>query len=176
MLGAVAMFYFYAAAAAMAIACAGPDMRAKFCSAYLMFAWGLTNRIALDAASADEALLQLSPWDIGAVAVIYILMMAWPARWTALMLAALTTQVIFQVWHAAQDPADSSIVAAHAANEAMYVVQLVSVTIPTLTKWGRLVRRRLKRSPRVRRPPPPPYDGWQPPEDYRSSVGGGEAR
>lgn len=164
MLGGVAIFYFFATALAMAVACAGPDVRAKFCSAYLMVAWGLSNRIFLTN-PADDALAAFSFWDMLAVIAIYGAFLRWPSRWMALMLAALTTQVIFQAYHRFGDPEHRSIVAAFAANEAMYVLQLISVTIPTIAQLRRRARaRRLRERSRTRRGAiPPPYDGWEPP-------------
>lgn len=162
MLGAVAILYFFATALAMAVACAGPDTRAKFCSAYLMIAWGLSNRIFITSAP-EDALAQFSFWDVLAAIGIWWALLRWPSRWMAALLAALSTQVIFQLIQrfGAGDVSDHFWV-----NELLYCAQLIAVTTPTIAQFRR--RRRARRArerarPRGRSSWPPPYDGWQPP-------------
>lgn len=166
MLGAVAISYFCAAALVMAIACSGPDVRAKFASAYLMCAWGLSNFI-FTTRDPDQALADFSFWDAAAVAVFYAMFLRWRSRWLALLLAALTTQVIFQLYHAAGGQVRHDTIAAFAANEAMYVLQLAAVCIPTIASvLRRLRRRRARGRTKIR----PPYEGWEPPENYRERT------
>jgi hypothetical protein len=174
MLGAVAIFYFCATALAMVVACCGPDARAKVCAGYLMCAWALSNRIFLTS-GADEALRLFSPWDLGAVLVIYVMMLRWPTRWILVLLTALTTQVVFQVYYGIT----GENLGGHYLlnNEVLYWPQLVAVTIPTISKWRRVLQRWARRRDGRRRfrDEYPPAPSWQPHEEM-TKVGGGETR
>lgn len=164
-MGAVAIFYFFATAFAMAVACCGPDPRAKLCSAYLMGAWAFTNAISMANTPCDKMELFTLP-DLGAAAIVYIVFLRWPSRWMAMFLAALSVQVIFQLVDRLRGDGACGSLAAHWANEVMFDLQLVAVCIPTISMLLKKLRRRRRARGRI----PPPYPGWQPPDDYRDRA------
>lgn len=158
-MGAVAIFYFFATAFAMAVACCGPDPRAKLCSAYLLGAWAFSNAIFMQHTPADALELYTLP-DLLAALVVYVVWLGWPTRWMTLFLAALSVQVAFQFYDGIRDQAGTP--AAHWANEVMFDLQLLAVCVPTAAQLWRRFR------PRTRRPAKimirPPYPGWSPPD------------
>lgn len=159
-MGAVAMFYFFAAAFVMAVACSGPDIRAKFCSAYLLGAWAMSNHIWVGAD--PNAALDAFTWpDAIAASLALWALLIWPSRWLAVVAAALTTQVIFQIHHSMQDPMTRQAAPANWVNELLYDVQLVATCTPTVAQtWRRLRRRRRARKAAEI---PPPYPAWENP-------------
>lgn len=163
-MGAVAIFWFFAAAFAMGIACCGKDPRAKLCSAYLLGTWMISNQIFATRPPADT-LEAFSYLDVMACGTIYAVAMRWPSRWIFLLLAGLGTQIFMQV--AYRLGVQSSDYMAFLLNNLLYGVQLVAVTLPTVAPRRR--RRWIDRAPARRRSEriDPPYEGWEPPDGYR---------
>jgi hypothetical protein len=160
-MGAVAIFYFFATAFAMAVACCGPDARAKLCSAYLMGSWAFSNAIFLQNTPADALELYTVP-DLLAALVVYLVWLRWPSRWLTLFLAALSVQVIFQLYDRMNPPGEAGAAAAHWVNELMFDLQLLAVCSPTVVQLWRRFRPRPRQ--RVKASIPPPYVGWHPPD------------
>lgn len=165
MLGAVAIFWFFAAAFAMAIACCGKDPRAKLVSAYLLCTWLSSNQI-FHAGTMEEVMDAFSAVDIVAAMVLYIALMRWRSVWLATIVAALFVQVGLQAYYLTIDAEFRNDYRAILLNNLLYGVQLVAVASPTLFKPSRRRRAAMKRGRRANRINPP-YEGWEPPPDYR---------
>lgn len=156
-MGVVAISYFFATAFAMAIACCGPDPRAKLCSAYLMCSWCLSNHIFQTNSRADT-IESFFFMDALASMIIYLVMLMWPSRWLALLLAALGAQVVMEGYYQLIAPESRNDYGSFLVNNLLYILQLIAVVLPTLR---RMIPRR--RPPPERAVIPPPYEGWEPP-------------
>lgn len=161
-MGEVAIFYFFAASFALATACAGRDVRAKFVAAYLLGTWMISNDIFLNNPPA-KTLEMFSFIDVLAVFTLTIVLIRWPSRWLAVIIGALALQVLLQLEHRFDPFGTTSTWVAFLRNEALYALMLATVCTPTIAP---LIRRR--RKPKSRRVEiAPPYEGWKPPADYR---------
>jgi hypothetical protein len=160
--GAVAMGYFFAAAFALAVACCGRDPRAKLCAAYLICSWLASNQI-FQHSDPTQALDRFSYLDVTALYILFVVLVRWPSRWLTLLVSALLAQVALQAYYAFLDPEARNDYTAFLANNLLYIVQLVAVTIPT---FFRARRRRVIRRGRKSQIAPP-YPNWVAPEGYR---------
>lgn len=159
-MGGVAIGFFFATAFSMAIACCGPDPRAKLCSAYLFCSWCLSNHIFQTRPPAD-AIEGFYVMDVFGSMTIYVVLLIWPARWIALLTAALTAQVLMEGYYLILAPEHRSNYGAFLVNNLLYVLQLIAVDLPTL----RRITPRLRPRQRVKVVIPPPYEGWVPPTE-----------
>jgi len=163
-MGAVAIGFFIAAAFALAIACCGREPIPKLIGAYLFCTWMVSNQIFMRHTPL-ETMATFSYFDVAAIAVLTPVMLWRPSWWLFVILASLYAQVGFQSYYRAQDPDGRDNTIAWRIENALYAVQLLAVALPVL-----LSRRRRQRKPYVRRSRvnlSPPYDGWEPPPDYR---------
>lgn len=160
-MGAVAIGYFFATAFAMAVACCGPDPRAKLCSAYLLCSWMISNRI-FQTNTPPETMEDFFFLDVASSLVIYLVMLLWPSRWLALLLAALSAQVLMEAYYEIIAPEHRNDYGSFLVNNLLFALQLIAVTLPTVRHF------RPRRPPAPRAPPrkiPPPYEGWLPPSE-----------
>lgn len=170
-MGAVAIGYGFATAFAMAIACCGRDPRAKLCSAYLMCAWLLSNHIFLSR-STEDTVDAFFLMDMAATFVLYSVLLLWPSRWLALLLGALTAQVVMETYYLIIAPESRNNFGSILANNLLYALQLVAVILPTV---GRLIPRR-RPPPARKRGIPPPYEGWEAPSREAPEIWRSEER
>lgn len=161
-MGAVAATYFIATAFAAAIACCGRDPISKLASAYLLSSWMISNQV-FQAQAPEGALEIFSYFDLCTVIILTLVWLHRPRVWLGLMITALYLQVGGQTYFRLSDePVGLN---AYRVNNGLFIVQLVAVTIPTLVRLR--PRRRRKPFRRIRPRINPPYEGWEPPPDYR---------
>lgn len=169
MMGWLAVCYGIAAAFALAISCCGPSHLAKIAGAYLFGSWLLSNKaFGKDLELVMEAFTYI---DFFGASCFLILYLRTPLHWIGLILVSTVCQLLLHLGLLFSPPTHAWHYWNIVGNNALYVVQLIAVCIPTAlgVAAGKLRGPRWPLRPRRERPNlrvvkiKPPYPGWEPP-------------
>lgn len=149
-MGAVAIGWGVATAAAFFFTQMGPSKVAKGFAAYAVFSWVVSNTAFLT--QPYDATVQIFAWiDCIGAGLVLVALFQTPCRWLALLLAGIGAQAILELIYALTQLRDAPGVY-FLANNVLLGVQLVAISLPTILPRPRPSSVRIRQRPPVRTP------------------------